>query len=222
MCSWFHLSTCSRPPQGLSHRRRCDILHTVTSRTGVPTPPSPRLSTPCVYNRIWHHRRTSAGRPVVQGEHHPHGRHRQHQHQRLAAGAQSGVSADHTDLPGVPVSRRLVWHSHGHQRLLLRMADVYERVHLRRFNGIRHGESAALRVQPARRLSAGPDGQRPSPVLWTIHARQIQRARLEAPIPDFRYVRRDFLPSTPPRKSPPASTVAGSTSGLRCAISCIG
>ncbi|KAB7019017.1 branched-chain amino acid ABC transporter permease [Bifidobacterium longum] len=41
MCSWFHLSTCSRPPQGLSHRRRCDILHTVTSRTGSRRHPHP-------------------------------------------------------------------------------------------------------------------------------------------------------------------------------------
>ena len=55
------------------------------------------------------------------------------------------------------------------------VAHVHERVHLHRFHGIRHRESAGVRVQPVRHVHAGRHARYPSSVLRHLHARPGSR-----------------------------------------------
>ena len=218
------ISARVRAATGLSHRRRCDILHCDFAHR-VPD---------ATLTPVYRHHACITAYGII-GEHRPadqlYKENIIHMADTASTNANAWLPAFKAAFPlTIPICLGFLFlgASYGilirHQRLLLRMADVHERVHLRRFNGIRHGESAALRVQPTRRLSAGLMVQRPSPVLWTIHAQQIQRARLEASVPDFRYVRQDLCHQLHHENPPPVPIDRGwfCLPGSRCAISCIG
>ena len=80
----------------------------------------------------------------------------------------------------------------GTRGLFVPVAHVHERVHLHRFHGIRHRESAGVRVQPVRHVHAGRHARHPSSVLRHLHARPVQEHGRQEAVSHFLVVRRDL------------------------------
>lgn len=113
-------------------------------------------------------------------------------HAKLRA-FKAAFSIHAADIRGLLVHRPRLRNLYERIGLQLRLPDGHERRDIRRFAGVRRSLDAAFALRAAPDAHGGADDTGAPSLLRRLDARKIQKARLDAPLPHIRHVRRNFL-----------------------------